>query len=495
MAVTPATSTDLVQAALSRAEIAGKALQDYAVTNNPALIPDANAKLTNLQAALTGLGYGGSSNTNRWGSRLYQSSPGFSSINSVYNSGPAITLGETDVYGTAHLVIAVNFKPDAIIFTPANIHQANPRTIVACAAVCPSALGDLKYDDLFAAAPDCTFNGGFTGAQVPPVPKLSTSASFIGSDVYPLTAGTEFRPGWYLVAIRECAFYPTVVGGTSPPQNTNPLTFPAPYFVHTNATGWADTTQPFFYLGCGVRDNKLHAPLGATPTGGANCSILGFRIRSADGVVHTIAYGNTSLAKEDLDSALPRKGGGWPMLATAAITTKEKPVEFMNMGQAGQVLDKGVIASRSIFPIFRPTYSVVEFACVNNLSTVTVPILNTLKASVKDMIDIHEMYGIKTIFWDSFERNTSTSPWLAPYYPQDQWDLLNAYVAEYSVKFPCIQTRQDSRSVVPRAAKMIGNGDSIDYLVDGIHQSAAGRSSSLVPRAVAVFQNEIIAKW
>lgn len=61
MPLTPTTSTDLVQAALSRAEIAGKGLQDYAVTNNPSLIPQADTKLTALAGALAALGYDASS--------------------------------------------------------------------------------------------------------------------------------------------------------------------------------------------------------------------------------------------------------------------------------------------------------------------------------------------------------------------------------------------------------------------------------------------------
>lgn len=58
MAITPSTSTDLIQAALSRAEIAGKALYDYSLTNNPALVDQVNVKLTALATALSDIGYG-----------------------------------------------------------------------------------------------------------------------------------------------------------------------------------------------------------------------------------------------------------------------------------------------------------------------------------------------------------------------------------------------------------------------------------------------------
>ena len=428
-----------------------------------------------------------------YATRIYQLNAAFTSPRTAYNGATLIGSTETDVTGTSMLVTELEGEAESISLMCANMHTVTSRTISGFTVVCPSAIGDKKYDSLFATAPIGTFNGSATGT-VPPRTAGDTHPAVIFSDEYPITTVARTDGGTKpLIAIREAAFYPAN-NDTGDSNQTNPAAWSAPYFTHSGAD-WGDTTKPGFYLGVGVRDNKLNAPFTATPTGSGNCTILGFRIKYKNRAA-TYAWFGSSYKKGDLPSLVTKKGAGYVMRSALAASTPTRPVEFINGGMAGQQLIKGRLAAEDIIPLAKPTHVVIEFSNPNDLSSVTTSTLNTLRSETNNIIAVAEANGARPMLDNGWARNTSSLPNTAPYFDAPMQTLLNSYLAEQQARgYPVVDTRTGmSAGTIPDTIKMIANGFPADYAIsatgDGLHQTQIAEDEVLVPVATAALVAE-----
>ena len=421
-----------------------------------------------------------------YATRIYQMNAAFSSPRTVYNSAALIGATETDVTGTAMLITELEGEAESIQFLCANTHTVNTRAIVGCTAVCPSAIGDKKYDALFATAPLATFDGIPT-ATVPTATAGDTHAAMILSDEYPITTVPRTDGGTKpLLAIREAAFYPAN-NDTADNGQTNPASWSSPYFLHSGAD-WGDTSKPGFYLAAGVRDNKLNAAFTATPTGTANSPILGFRVKYKNRAA-TVIWLGSSFKKGDLSSLAAKRCSGFVMKSALAVSTPTRPIEFINCGLAGQQLIKARLAAEDIIPLVKPTHVVIECANPNDLSSVTTGTLNTLRTETNNIIAIAEANEARPMLDNGWARNSASLPNTAPYFSAPMEELLNSYLAEQQARgYPWIDFRTGmSAGTVPNTAKMIANGFAADYVIsaagDGLHQTLIAETEQLVPKA------------
>lgn len=426
--------------------------------------------------------------------RVWQLNPGYSNAASVYNSGGGtIADGETDITATGMLITELEGRAKSVRLISANMSRVNTRRVTGVTAVCPPALGDRKYDALFAVATPKGWNGVLQ-ADVPVVPTSATSPGLLVSDKIPITpqARTDIPGGKFLLALRERAFYPANMSGSAD-QHTNPAKWPCPYFTHSGAD-WGVPGQGMYY-GAGVKGDSLTAPFPGTPTPTANCPILGIIIEYEDGAMGWAWFGS-SFFKNDLESLANKRGAGFIMEATIAASTPQRPIEFINGGQAGQTLDKALICASNVIPLLRPTHVVVEFANPNNFAMVTESIINTARNDANAIIALAEDYGARPILFNGWARNTSTLPCTAPYFDAAQDLLLKGYRTDMASRgYRVIDTYTGmSAGVSPDYAKMAGNGFAKDYIIakagDGLHVTRDGTTEVLTPAATTAIRAE-----
>jgi len=429
-----------------------------------------------------------------YATRIYQTNASYSSPVTVYNGATLFNTSETNVTGTSMLVTEIEGDATHIQLIVANMHTVTSRTCNGFTVVCPDAIGDKRYDSLFAAAPVGTFNGGSATGVCPPRAAADTSANFIMSDEYPITPVARTDGGTkFLIAIREACFYPAIFNSADAGL-TNPGNWNAPYFAHSGAD-WNNTAKPGFYLAVGVRDNKLNSAIGVTPDGSKIGAILGFRVKYKNRAA-TFAWFGSSYLKSDLTSLAAKQGAGFVMESALAVSTPDRPVEFINGGQAGQQLDKGILSAQVVIPLVKPSHVVIEYANPNNLSSVTAPILDTLRGQANTLIALAETNRARPVLFNGWARNSGTLPCTAPYFTAPQQVLLNAYVAErVGGPYPVINTRTGmSAGTIPDTIKMIANGFAADYAVaatgDGLHQTLPAQNEVLIPVATAALAME-----
>lgn len=417
--------------------------------------------------------------------RVWQMNTGFTNATSAYNGGGGtITAG-----GTGTCMVITDFASDCthIQLIMGNSSTVQPRRVIGFTAVCPDAEGDFRYNALFAAAPVGTFNGGQSFIDVPPRDPSSTSVGLAVSDPYPVTPvlRTDDPSKRRLLAIREAATYPTVG------ETTN---YPVPTVTRSGA-GWRNDPAGIL-MSQGVNGNVLNSAFPSDPWVNGNCTIIGIIFHYKNRASSVFLPGS-SLTKNDLNTPSTKKGSGWPMQSTIAASTEERPIEFINGGQAGQLLDKAYICAQEVFRVLKPTHTCIEFANPNNLSAPTTGQIDTLRAGTDQIIALAVANGSRPMLWNGWPRNVGSSPFAAPYYSLAQDNLRKAYLEEMRARgLPYMDTNAlMGRGTSPDAIKMIASGDPYDFTVDGLHQSNDGTTYAVTPGFTTFWTTEITNKY
>lgn len=452
--------------------------------------------------ALNGIGYGpesAASNTvipssalvTNIAARVWQTNTGFTNAQSAYNGNGADLMPAGG--GTGTCMVITDFASDCthIQIVMGNNSAVQPRRVIGFTAVCPSATGDNCYNTEFASAAIGTFNGGQSFIDVPPRDPSATSVGMAVSDPYPVTPvlRTDAPGKRRLLAIREAAIYPTANETTNYPVPT----------VSRSGSGWGNDSAGIL-LAQGINGNKLNSawPTGSAPWVNGNCTIVGvifhYKKRAS-----SIAFIGSSLTKCDLNTPSTKKGSGWPMQSTIAVSTEDNPVEFINCGQAGQQLVKGLVSAQTVIPLLKPTHVAIEFANPNNLSQVNAGTIDTLRTNTADIRALAAAYGARPILWNGWPRNVAASPSLASYFPQAQDDLRKAYLEEMrALGLPYMDTNAlMGKGVSPDTIKMTGNGDAASYTDagDGLHQNDTATVQVLTPGWTSFLTAEVINKY
>jgi hypothetical protein len=357
----------------------------------------------------------------------------------------------------------------------ANYDQATPMDIQAVKVVCVPALGDLKYDALFAALPDAPISGGSTTTTVAVrggAGSNETNPRYKFSDPLPITTvnRTDFPSRGPLVAIR---IVERIANRTAQRSFWKPV-----------GADW-DTDPGRVLTTARVGDFRT-TPIDAAPAGQSafrQCQMLGFRVHYTV-PAKTFAGFGSSLKAADLDAYPNKRMFGMIAQAAAAASTTDKPVEYMNMGQAGQQLINSVAAAEQLLPLTKPTIAMIEVLNINSITSndTSDAVMNSLRVQSQQFIAAAEAVGSYVVIDNSWGRNTSTAPQTASYFTAAATTKHNAYLQEFvTAGREIFDTRTlMNTGAVPDAVKMIASGYSFDGVVaDGVHQTAAAASGVL----------------
>ena len=499
MSISTSTPQGSVQAVLAEAQKATSALYSLTRTNNSGVVPSTDAQLKALASALQAIGYGTTYPyivTNK-AVRIWQMNASYTTPQSGYNGSGLAPFPAGGGDGTCMAITDFPADCEAIQIIHGNMSTTQPRRVIGFTAIAPDSLGDSIRDADFATAPVGTFNGGAAFVDVPIRDAAGTSCGMAVSDVYPITtqARADAPEKRRLLFIREAANYP--VGN----DNVN---YPVPYVKRTGA-GWANDPAGIL-LATGLPGNRLNSAwlASAPPSAGGNCQIMGVIFHLKGGrKASTILMPGSSLVKNDLNTPSTKVGSGFPLQSAIAASTDDHVIEIINAGQAGQTLDRAVIAATEAFRALPGliTHTCIEFANPNNLSAPTVAQINTLRSQADALINMAESNKSRPMLWNGWGRNVASAPFLASYYTASQDTLRRFYLEEMRNRgYPYLDTNVlMNRGSAPDAVKMVGSGDPYNYVNptagDALHQTNEATTLELTPAFTKFWQREVIGKY
>ena len=370
------------------------------LSDMPVVVRDESGNVTGMQT-LAGetiqMGGGASSATaeSNWGTRI-------ATLGSTFPNSPAsIFLGGTFLdngtdSGTEHVAIEVG-EYDAIQLIYQNSSTTTPLIIKGARAVAAADYSDKVQDAAFAASPVVvTFNGGATGAYLPP----GVQSNLLFSDPIALSSIPRSDVPGALDALFARTEFDLPQGSLSLISSWDP-----------SGADWTSGQRKWFTAG--AYGNKLTTSLGRTPSATGRRVLVGIRYLSPYKVM-TVAVSGTSLTNNNTNT-LARNPGGWHHKVAVALSTPTRPIEIANFGFSTQTSTQYRENFERLSQQISATHCLIEAASVNDMSVGEVAwSLGSTDTNLRNVTAIAQraqrLWRARVGMWNGYPRGTPGNP-------------------------------------------------------------------------------------
>lgn len=395
-----------------------------------------------------------------WGTRIV-------TLGSTFPNSPAsIFLGGTFLdngtdNGTEHVAIEVG-EYDAIQLIYQNSSTTTPLIIKGARAVAAADYSDKVQDAAFSASPVVvTFNGGATGAYLPPGPQ----SNLLFSDPIALSSIPRSDvPGALDAFFARTEF--------DLPQGSESL------ISSWSAVGSEWESGSRLWYQAGAYGNKLTSALGRTPSPTGRRVMVGIRYLSPYKVM-TVAVSGTSLTNNNTNT-LARRNGGWHHKVAVALSTPTRPIEIANFGFSTQSSSQFRANFERLSQQVAATHYLLEGASVNDMSTgenawSTVATNNCLRNNMTCLEIAQRLYKARIGIWNGYPRSTNGSGGVSALTLNSDNRRLAFLAKLATLGYDFVDTNSlvgDEQS--PQSWQTVAQGYPSDLTDDGLHPNEAG---------------------